>query len=228
MRRDTLNFIVDVLALLAVLVLIATGALLTWVVPPGSRGGAGLSFWGLGRHDWGDIHFWVAVALVALMVLHVALHWTWVCLIVTRGLRGGGTPPATSRNVVGAVFLLVLAALLVGFSWYAYTHRAHTDEGAGYHGGRRAERPGDGIVMAGRSRGTDVHIAGSQTLREIAAAAGVTPEALCRALGLPGNVSADERLGRLRQQYGFEMEAVREALAALSAGGGRGRESDRE
>lgn len=229
MRRDTLNFIVDLLALLAMIGLIATGALLTWVVPPGSRGGAGLSFWGLGRHDWGDIHFWVAVALVALMVLHVALHWTWVCVIVTRGARrGGGAPPAASRNVGGAVFLLALAVLLVGFTWYAYTHREHSDEGTGHHGGRHAEHPEDGTVMAGRSGRTDVHVSGSQTLREIAAAAGVAPEALRRALGLPEGVSADERIGRLRQRYGFEMEAVREAVAALSAGGGPGRERSPE
>ena len=47
----------------------------------GWGGGGGLSqvtFWELSRHTWIDIHDWVAVALVAIVVLHVVLHWKWL------------------------------------------------------------------------------------------------------------------------------------------------------
>lgn len=123
MRRDTLNFVVDLLALFAMMGLIATGLVQRYLLPPGSRGGRGLSLWGLGRHDWGDIHFWIAVALAALLVLHVALHWTWVCVLVTRWLRPAGAPAgapsATRRNIAGLIFLVVLAALTAAFVWAA-------------------------------------------------------------------------------------------------------------
>ena len=42
-------------------------------------GGAGnLTFWELSKHTWIDIHDWVAVALVVLVVVHVILHWKWI------------------------------------------------------------------------------------------------------------------------------------------------------
>ena len=42
-------------------------------------GGAGnLTFLELSKHTWIDIHDWVAVALVVLVVVHVILHWKWI------------------------------------------------------------------------------------------------------------------------------------------------------
>ena len=64
MRRNTLNFLVDALTLLAIFVMIATGLVIRFILPPGTgggHGGAGLLLWGMGRHDWGDVHFWTSV-----------------------------------------------------------------------------------------------------------------------------------------------------------------------
>lgn len=58
--------------------LTGTGLLLKVRLPPGSRGGRGLSVWGLSRHEWGDLHFWAAVLMGALVILHFALNWTWM------------------------------------------------------------------------------------------------------------------------------------------------------
>ena len=49
----------------------------------GGGGGAGnLTFWELSKHTWIDIHDWVAVALVVLVVVHVILHWKWIARMV--------------------------------------------------------------------------------------------------------------------------------------------------
>ena len=82
MQRQLLNFFVDLVALLAMLGMVATGLMIRYLLPPGSRGGHGLTLWSLDRHEWGDIHFWLAVALLTLLVLHVALHWEWVCAVL--------------------------------------------------------------------------------------------------------------------------------------------------
>jgi hypothetical protein len=48
----------------------------------GFRGGCGpgqtREFWLMSRHEWGDIHFYLAVLFVILMVVHIALHWSWI------------------------------------------------------------------------------------------------------------------------------------------------------
>lgn len=94
MRRTTVNFIVDLIGFVNLLLLVATGSIMKWVLPPGSGGGRGYGYgfrggrgpgpdqikqlFGLGRHDWGQVHFILAVMFVALILLHIILHWTWI------------------------------------------------------------------------------------------------------------------------------------------------------
>ncbi|UCE98925.1 MAG: DUF4405 domain-containing protein [Planctomycetota bacterium] len=66
-----------------------TGFIIKYILPPGTggcgrlcRGGCGRAhikdFWSMTRHEWGDIHFYLAVLFVALMVVHLVLHWNWI------------------------------------------------------------------------------------------------------------------------------------------------------
>ncbi len=50
------------------------------------------------------------------------------------------------------------------------------------------------------------------TLNDIEVAYGVPPSVILRELGLPKDTPTDERLGRLRQGYDFDMEEVREIV----------------
>jgi hypothetical protein len=50
------------------------------------------------------------------------------------------------------------------------------------------------------------------TLAEIEARTGVPVEEILRELGLPSGLPSEERLGRLRRAYGFEMHDVREVI----------------
>ncbi len=94
MKRTTLNLILDAISFLNLLALAATGTIMRWVLPPGSGGGQGHGFrggrgsavetqnlaslLGLGRHDWGDIHFILALMFILLVFVHLILHWTWI------------------------------------------------------------------------------------------------------------------------------------------------------
>jgi len=57
-----------------------------WLGFPEGGNGAGrlyggirnLTYWGLTKHTWIDIHDWVAIALVAIVLLHVVIHWKWL------------------------------------------------------------------------------------------------------------------------------------------------------
>jgi hypothetical protein len=91
MKRSTINFIVDLISFIDLLCLIITGFIIKYILPPGSGGGYGRGFrggrgpnqevkalWSMTRHEWGDIHFYLAAGFVILMLVHLILHWTWI------------------------------------------------------------------------------------------------------------------------------------------------------
>lgn len=61
-----------------------TGLLLAFRLPPGSRGGRGLTAMGWDRHEWGDVHTWLSYAFLALIVIHLALHWRWLWQVAAK------------------------------------------------------------------------------------------------------------------------------------------------
>lgn len=74
MRKPQVNFAIDTLAFFLFLCLLSTGLLIYIIMPPAS----GFSVWGMDRHGWGDIHFWIAISFLALMAIHFILHWSWI------------------------------------------------------------------------------------------------------------------------------------------------------
>ncbi len=111
------NIVLDLVGAFLLSSLAATGALLIWKLPHGSgRGYAGGVTWlGLGRHEWGDVHFWIALAAVALVLIHVTLHWAWVRavwpkLVHSRSGAAGLVVLAIMAAVVSAPFLVPVDA----------------------------------------------------------------------------------------------------------------------
>ncbi len=93
MKRSSLNFIIELVAFLNLLCLASTGFIMKYILPPGSggrgrmlRGGRGAGevgeqikdLWSMTRHEWGNIHFCLAVLFAALIVVHIILHWGWI------------------------------------------------------------------------------------------------------------------------------------------------------
>jgi hypothetical protein len=80
MKRPVLNLIFDCLAFAGLIYLVSTGLIMRFVLPPGSGGarrGAGITLWGWTRHQWGEVHFWIAVGLMLVLAIHLILHWRW-------------------------------------------------------------------------------------------------------------------------------------------------------
>ena len=89
MKRHTLNFTVDLAAFVVLVGMVVTSIIIRFVLPPGSggrgrvmHGGQGgeqiKTFLNLGRHDWGDIHFYLAIAFATFMIIHIILHYNWI------------------------------------------------------------------------------------------------------------------------------------------------------
>lgn len=121
MKRSTLAALVDALALTGLVGMMATGFLIRYAFPPASGSLYGLGtgpraalkpitlIWGLTRHEWGEIHFWIAVCLMAILALHLILHWRWI-VNVMRGRRGGGGGWRVGLGIVSLLGLLAVAA----------------------------------------------------------------------------------------------------------------------
>ena len=91
MVRNRLNYCVDALALLG---LLTTGWVIHYTLPAGTGGrgrGVAWTLWGWTRHNWGDLHFWLAIGVVGLLLVHVVLHWGWVCATTQSLLRARST-----------------------------------------------------------------------------------------------------------------------------------------
>ncbi len=194
MNRTRLNFYVDLLGFLAMLALAATGAILYFVLPPGT--GHSHALFGLGRHDYGSIHSRLAAFLLAIVALHLILHWHWACFVTARLL--GITPPhRPARLVAGVLVVLASVAGLASAAWLSAGRVVPHPEQDRHVDHRRDDCP-RGTVLDGRS-----------TLQDAADAAGLTPSELGRRLGLPAGVGPGERLGRLRRRHGFTIDEVR-------------------
>jgi len=107
MSKSAVNFLVDAVALAAIMLLGATGILIRYVLPPGS--GHFSQLWGRDRHQWGQIHFWIAVVLLCTVVLHLFLHWQWIVSTV-RGRPGSRSAMRIGLAIAG---ILLVAGVMV-------------------------------------------------------------------------------------------------------------------
>ena len=82
MNRTISNIIIDIIAAFLFLGMIATGYLLRFPLPPGSN--KMLSLWGYTRHQRGDVHFWISLGLLVVLIVHLVLHWNWIVTVIGK------------------------------------------------------------------------------------------------------------------------------------------------
>jgi hypothetical protein len=113
-NRSLANVFIDLAAALLFVAMVATGYILHFPLPPGTN--RTLSMWGLTRHQWGDIHYWISLALLAIVAIHLVLHWNWVVTVVGKRLRLVRQPhPSMLRSG-----MLVIGVLVAAFSLFAF------------------------------------------------------------------------------------------------------------
>ncbi len=107
MKRPTINLSVDAAAFAAFVLLTSTGVLLRYVLPPGS--GHRTILWGLDRHDWGQIHFWISMAFLVCLAIHLVLHRRWIASVI-RGRPREGSALRVALGIIGLLAVLAAAA----------------------------------------------------------------------------------------------------------------------
>lgn len=112
MKRNDWKYLIDALIFVDMCSIAAIGMVLAFVVPGGKGPDASKIFMGLHRHDWGDIHFNLALLLIGLLVLHVWLNWAWV-INSTKATFGDRWKKALWSLSGAWIFVLFLSWLIV-------------------------------------------------------------------------------------------------------------------
>lgn len=190
MKKLHFNFIIDSAAFAGFVMLTTTGVLMRYILPPGS--GHYATIWGMDRHQWGAIHFWISVIFLLTLALHLLLHWRWIVSVVR------GRPREGSGFRIGLGFVGILAVLALAVSPILTSVERAPDS-------KRA-------TAFSPHRYQDISIRGSMTLQEAAETTGVPVSYIINSLDLPETISAEERLGILKRQYGFAINDVKEIV----------------
>jgi hypothetical protein len=123
-RRVSLSLInlgVDVLLLLILIVLGWVSATLQ-VAFPAPTAATGWSLWGLSYDQWRDVQFATLCVLALVVLVHLMLHWNWICsVIANQVLHTKQRPDSGMQTIYGVATLIgilhvigaaVLAAML--------------------------------------------------------------------------------------------------------------------
>jgi hypothetical protein len=123
MSRTVVNFILDSVMLLMTLALIFATAVLRFVFPAPTSS-AGWTLWGSDYDGWANLQFVLMSVVAGAVVVHIMLHWSWVCgVVITRLLRRSAREARLddgSQTLWGVAMLILVLHLLAALVGVAY------------------------------------------------------------------------------------------------------------
>lgn len=218
MSRTSWNVLVDATAYFGLVMLASTGLMLRYQLPPGSGGlhGVGIGseashrqvtlVWGLTRHEWGDIHYWIALFLMGVLAFHLILHWKWIVSVIQKRTQTDVSGTKFFLGIAGLVLFTLLAAVPLLTPTETESRRELLDEPVETKHDHSQNVEKTGIANETRS------IQGSMTLEQVASRSGVPVPELLDRLNLPPDTAPTEQVGRLLRSHGLEMQNLRQAL----------------
>ena len=108
-----INLVLDAALLVAFTALAFAAVVVRFVFPPGPAA-AGWTLWGLDYDAWGGIQFGLLAILAGGILVHVMLHWSWVCNVIASRLAGRGARVDDGLQTIYGVGLLIGLLLSVG------------------------------------------------------------------------------------------------------------------
>jgi hypothetical protein len=115
MSRTALNFALDALLLTITVALLFVSAVLRFVFPLPTEA-SGWELWGHGYDGWANVQFGLLCLIAMAILLHVMLHWSWVCSVALTRLAGKSAKEAKlddgTRTIYGVGLLIVLLTMI--------------------------------------------------------------------------------------------------------------------
>lgn len=201
MKKADWQYVVNTLLFICLVGIVLIGLLLGLVIPQGpSSPESSKYFLSLHRHQWGNIHFYLSLAFICLIIIHLTLDWKW---IKGRAVRLFKERWKTALIATAGISLLMLFAI-----WLFYPKEPGAYEGYGIGRGKN-----DSAFMADNQ--DYITVTGQVTFEDLEKVIGIPSQNIIEALGLPGNVSTKETIGRLRKKHGFSLVNLRDVLTEL-------------
>jgi len=108
LSASVVNFWVDA-SVLMVLVTLGWVSAVLQVAFPAPTAADGWTLWGMTYDQWRDIQFGMLCLFAGGILLHVMLHWKWVCsVIAAQVLRTKTRPDEGMQTIYGVATLIVL------------------------------------------------------------------------------------------------------------------------
>lgn len=110
--KPRLNFVIDCVMFVLLSAIVGLGLLQKYILIPGRERWAkygrnvDLTLWGWDRHDWGVLHFYLALLFLAVLILHLILHWQIIVGLFQRLI-----PNPRTRTIVLWIFILLCLLL---------------------------------------------------------------------------------------------------------------------
>lgn len=197
-----------------------------------------LYFYNLDRHQWGTIHLILSFALLFLLLLHIIFHWNQIVSIFKRLVPQRTWRIVTTFAILllsfvfGVMPLFIIPEIQAGISHHTENWSQGSHQNTPSYSSSLERTPmqsqkkiTDTLAMAnskteqaknnsGKPKNVEqredhtVEIKGYMTLNDVAKKYNIEVNDLALVIHIPVEYS-NETLGRLRKQYGFQMEELR-------------------
>ena len=113
MSRTIINFLLDTTLLMAFCALVFSSVIVRFIFPPVADA-RGWLLWGLNFDQWVTLQFAMVAVLALGVLVHVMLHWSWICGVVATRVTGDKKAKLDdgSQTIYGVGLLIVIFNLL--------------------------------------------------------------------------------------------------------------------
>lgn len=91
MNKPKINYWLDILLLIAIIVTAFTAIVIFFFLPSGVRQGGYQEFWGVAKFTWSAWHKWFGLSFIILALVHYILHLDWVAAMTKNLLKKKGS-----------------------------------------------------------------------------------------------------------------------------------------
>jgi hypothetical protein len=117
--KTRLNWLIDAAVFGGGLLASISGIYFLFFPSGGYRGGRN-PYYGItllfDRHTWDDLHTWTGIIMIAAVIIHLAIHWNWVKMMLKRTISAAlakGSPLSQGAKINIAVDVTIAASFLV-------------------------------------------------------------------------------------------------------------------